>query len=173
MYIININSLKTDPEDFSSVLPKKAFDLGQDAQLLQDVVVQFQIHRMNDQVFVCGKVSAQVNVKCARCLCEYDAKVQGELFLLAMPKRHPVMNHEAEKELQPDDPAIIYYTGDQLDLQPEIQGVLLLALPMKPLCQDDCFGLCVNCGERLRGKTCDCQQTYPQGPFSVLKDFKK
>ena len=39
--------------------------------------------------------------------------------------------------------------GDLLDLEPQLRDAVVLALPFTPLCEDDCPGLCVECGARL------------------------
>ena len=49
-----------------------------------------------------------------------------------------------------------FYENDEIDLGQLMQEQFYLALPMKPLCKDDCKGLCPNCGTNLNKATCDC-----------------
>ena len=48
-----------------------------------------------------------------------------------------------------------------------------LALPMKPLCRDDCRGLCSMCGANLNRSTCDCKHDFADPRFAALKEFRR
>ena len=51
-------------------------------------------------------------------------------------------------DLSQDD-EVLALVGDHLDLTPALRDAVVLALPLTPLCQEDCQGLCITCGERL------------------------
>jgi uncharacterized protein len=94
------------------------------------------------------------------------------VFFYALPVAQLEAHSAEERVLEENDPATIFYTGDILDLLPEIQGTLMLAVPMKPLCREDCPGLCPQCGQSLSEGLCACTRENGDGPFSVLKKFK-
>ena len=48
-----------------------------------------------------------------------------------------------------DDEDVLLLEGDLLDLEPVLRDAVVLALPLSPLCSDDCAGLCARCGARL------------------------
>jgi uncharacterized protein len=50
--------------------------------------------------------------------------------------------------------------------------VISLALPVQPLCREDCAGLCVRCGTDLNAGACSCKQAAPKSPFDVLAVLK-
>jgi uncharacterized protein len=84
--------------------------------------------------------------ECARCLDRIDdvfvADVQ-ELFV------YPERREAAEDSGDPELDALPRIEGDLIDLEPILRDAVVLALPLSPLCQEDCAGLCVECGARL------------------------
>lgn len=88
-------------------------------------------------VLASGTVSVTVVGECARCLdpVQWDETVAfTELFV-----------HEAG----PEEEELPQIVGDLLDLEPVVRDVVVLSLPLAPLCSPDCPGLCVECGARL------------------------
>jgi uncharacterized protein len=100
-------------------------------------------------VLVTGSVTAPLSGECARCLAPVASSVTAsftELYLYARDGRHPRDRHDEQTE-QDDEER--YLDGDLLDLEPALRDAVVLALPMSPLCRDDCPGLCVECGVPL------------------------
>jgi len=108
-------------------------------------------------VLVTGSVTAPLSGECARCLAPVTSSVTAsltELYLYAPGRpQGPGQARDArhgrsdEQEEQDDDER--YLDGDLLDLEPALRDAVVLALPMSPLCRDDCPGLCVECGAPL------------------------
>jgi uncharacterized protein len=116
-------------------------------------------------VLATGSVTAPLAGECARCLAPVASSVTAsftELYLYApgrpqghgqardgrhSPDRHDRHDRHDEHEEQDDDER--YLDGDLLDLEPAFRDAVVLALPMSPLCRDDCPGLCVECGVPL------------------------
>ena len=61
-----------------------------------------------------------------------------------------------EAELTSDDLNVIAYRGNEIDLWPDLREAMVLALPMKPLCSEDCRGICPTCGKDLNNGECRC-----------------
>ena len=59
----------------------------------------------------------------------------------------------------------------EVDLTPEIREAVLLALPLNPLCRDDCPGLCPRCGKSLESGACACERATKDNPFANLNFF--
>ena len=106
---------------------------------------ELRLEAVMEGVLVTGTAHAELVGECVRCLVEVrdhvDADFQ-ELFVYedSDTARHP---HGGE-----DDEAA-KLEGDLLDLEPLLRDTVVLMLPFQPLCQDDCPGLCVECGARL------------------------
>ena len=65
-----------------------------------------------------------------------------------------------------------FYSNDQIDLGHLIVEQLQLAVPMKPLCDEACKGLCPQCGMNLNTGSCDCSQTWEDPRLAALRNLK-
>jgi uncharacterized protein len=157
MLKINVRSIMEDPEGLTADIPAKALDLDSEEAVARGPVhVEASLYRIGEKLFVKGKADVRVKLVCSRCLAEFEQKLEAPFLFAALPAHlHHLVPREEDEELKEDEQAMIVYSGDQIDLWPEVQSALILALPMKPLCQDDCPGLCLECGERL---PCSCSK---------------
>ena len=100
-------------------------------------------------VLVSASVLATVAGECVRCLeplrREIEVEFQELYAYAAAPEHHRAVADEDEE----DAGELRMLDGDLLDLEPEVRDAVVLALPFQPVCQDDCPGLCVECGARL------------------------
>ena len=93
-------------------------------------------------VLVSGEVTATVTGECSRCLEPVSEVLQVRLQeLYAYEGKGAEAGDDEEEESRME--------GDHLDLEPALRDAVVLALPLTPLCSEDCSGLCVDCGERL------------------------
>jgi uncharacterized protein len=82
------------------------------------------------------------------------------------------MSGEAESEVEDEDLETSYYREDQIDLNELLREQFYLALPMKPLCQEGCKGLCPHCGTNLNAGACACTVERTDPRLAVLKTLK-
>ncbi|MFN2389063.1 MAG: DUF177 domain-containing protein [Actinomycetota bacterium] len=112
-------------------------------------------------ILVTGKARADARLECARCLTAFASQVAVEVCeLFSGP------GHEA-----PEDGYRV--SGTEIDLEPMLRDGIVLSLPLKPLCRDDCAGLCASCGIDLNQGACTCTQvtTDPRwAPLEALRD---
>jgi uncharacterized protein len=102
-----------------------------------DIDLDLRLEAVMDGVLVSGVIRAEVTAECGRCLTPVNDLVEAdvqELFAYSPD--------EGDDEMPTLD-------GDFIDLEPLARDALLLNLPLNPLCDDDCAGLCVGCGERV------------------------
>ena len=108
-----------------------------------DLELDLRLESVMDGVLVSGTVTAPVSGECGRCLGPVSdtlaVRVQ-ELFVYPEASAGPDQDDEDE---------VAQLRGDFLDLAPTLRDAVVLALPLTPLCQEDCQGLCATCGERL------------------------
>jgi uncharacterized protein len=121
--------------------------------------LQVQLEDVSDGVLVTGVVTAPLVGECARCLDEFASSTRVrfcELFA-------------ADPGESEDDGYLL--DGDLLDLEPALRDVLVLDLPLSPLCREDCLGLCSRCGVKLADA--EPGHTHPDdgGVWAVLKDL--
>jgi uncharacterized protein len=105
------------------------------------VEVDLRIEAVMEGVLVTGTAQVILEGECARCLEPIHDEVEvrfQELFVYD------------DKDVDPDEELEVSVLQDDLvDLEPLLRDAVVLALPFQPLCQDDCPGLCVECGARL------------------------
>ncbi len=81
------------------------------------------------------------------------------------------MPREEERELHADDLDVEFYKNGIINLKDFLREQILLQVPMKPLCSDDCRGLCQYCGQDLNIAQCSCAPPSGHPGLSGLKDL--
>ena len=119
-----------------------------------DVELDLRFEAVTEGILVTGSATAPLVGECARCLAPLASTVTAsftELYLYDGHDQHDGDDqHEGDDEYEePDEER--YLDGDLLDLEQAFRDAVVLALPMSPLCRDDCPGLCVECGVPLAG----------------------
>jgi uncharacterized protein len=147
------------------------FENLEEEQFTIESPVRFElvITKLDDSVRISGPVRSTVIMSCSRCLEEFSCPLETYLDIEVEPKR--LLSHEAEVELRPDDLDIYYYDGDEINLDPLIYDEVLLNLPIRPLCREDCAGLCHICGKNKNVESCACSQYASTVLGEKLKNF--
>ena len=129
--------------------------------------LRLQIDKDGDEVDVRGEVRASVPLMCGRCAEGFTARVTADVDLRFAPRPARVDG----AELGRDDLDTDFYVDDQIDLSRVIETETTLALPMKPLCDPGCRGLCPVCGVNRNLNPCACAERAPDPRLAVLKTF--
>jgi uncharacterized protein len=79
---------------------------------------------------------------------------------------------DGEGDDEREDLEYSVYDGEEIDLTPFIREQMLLALPTRPLCSDDCRGLCPRCGANRNERDCGCREDMFDPRLSVLRSLK-
>ena len=66
-----------------------------------------------------------------------------------------------------------WFQGPEIDLRSLLREVVALAIPVQPLCKDECLGLCPRCGADRNRETCDCEAERPASPFAALEALRR
>jgi uncharacterized protein len=127
---------------------------------LKDLAGKIDIGRTPQGLVMQGKFSAETKLECVRCLKEFIHPLQWEITELYAFKKKSVSESEL---LVPDDAHI--------DLAPLIREYALLEIPIKPLHDPECKGLCIECGQDLNLKDCGHSQDSDESPFAKIKDL--
>jgi uncharacterized protein len=119
---------------------------------------EVKVTRLSDGLLVQGDVQADVDVLCSRCLdnitLSVDARLEEQFKPTVDVETGRVIKREDEAE---DEDAFAIDPNHHMDLSEPIRQALLVALPMRPLCREDCKGLCPVCGANRN--TTDCGHT--------------
>jgi uncharacterized protein len=129
--------------------------------------LQLQISPDGADVVVQGRLTATVPQTCGRCLESFPARVDARVDVRLLPR--PVTGDSME--LGADDLDTDLYTDDQVDLNRVVETETTLALPMKPLCREDCRGLCPVCGGNRNLDPCACPERAPDPRLAPLRDL--
>jgi uncharacterized protein len=130
---------------------------AEDIRFTGPVVARLKLTRTGDKVFVKGNLSIAIELECARCLNPVHRVLEGTLETQYQPLPNPVFERsEAMAQRLPDDIGIGYYSGKYIDLSDGFRESLLLELPARVLCSEDCRGLCSHCGQNLNEGKCNC-----------------
>ncbi len=130
-----------------------------------------QVRPMGDRFLITGRAVAEGRLACVRCLEPLDWSTDSAFELdVALLEAAPL---EAELELGDDDLDTIYLEQTHFDFEQLAIEQVMLELPMRVLCADDCAGLCPRCGaDRNADGACRCEpETDPR--WSALKDLEK
>ncbi len=147
-----------------------------------------RLDRMDQDGFrLLARLGGAVEVECVRCLEPVSLVLDEELDLVYLPlgalasasgsRRHPA---SGDRFLDADDMNVSAYEGDRLELAETLWEQVHLALPPKPLCLEDCLGLCPSCGadrnlaRRRPERACGCEGAAPlgsRGGLGALRDL--
>jgi len=116
---------------------------------------QIRLVRINQGVWVSAALEATIESICCRCLQEFPSQVQFELDAIC----YSTVDVTTGVSVLLDDETTPEFTIDDhhtLNITEPVRQSVLLTLPMKPLCQNDCLGICPECGINLNETPCDC-----------------
>jgi uncharacterized protein len=105
-----------------------------------DVALDLRFEAVSEGVLVTGSAVTRLTGECARCLDPLTSTSEVSFQELYRYLPDPG-DDEADEER--------FLDGDLLDLEPAFRDAVVLALPLSPLCREDCPGLCAECGARL------------------------
>jgi uncharacterized protein len=84
----------------------------------------------------------------------------------------PARASESEREIADEDFSAAFYDNDEIDLEQLMRERFEMSLPMKPLCSEDCRGLCPVCGTNLNRGSCDCKTDWEDPRLAALKTLQ-
>lgn len=176
---IEIRELELHPVDFREELAAGVIDLGPDfrqrsplrtagrAQLVEE---HHGKHQTIKDIRLDGQLAVELETDCARCLEPVVTGVKHSFDLLYRPLGTDA--GRAELSVTSAEAEISYYQGDGLLLEDVLREQVLLAVPLRAICREDCKGLCAQCGANLNVKRCSCAEPVEDPRWSGLKDLR-
>ena len=140
-------------------------------RLVAPVVLAADVQKDRDQFRLAGAVKTAVELACSRCLERFQIPVNETFDVLFLP--HNDAPGTDETEVEDDDLTTAYYREHVIDLGQLMQEQFYLAVPMKPLCREDCRGLCPLCGTNLNTAPCTCTATWEDPRLARLRTLLK
>jgi uncharacterized protein len=176
---IEIRELELHPVDFEEELSPGAVDLGLDfrqrgplraggrAQLVEE---HHGKHQTIKDIRLVGQVGVELETDCARCLEPVVTDVKRSFDLLYRPLGADA--GRPELSVTSAEAEISYYHGEGLLLEDVLREQVLLEVPLKAICREDCKGLCPQCGANLNTLQCSCAEPAEDPRWSGLKDLR-
>ena len=114
-----------------------------------------------------------LELDCSRCLESFRVPIDATFDVLFLPSVANTGDGQDDREVGDEDLGVSFYKDDTIDLGEVIREQFFLALPMKPLCREDCQGLCPVCGQNRNREACECQAEWVDPRLEALRAFKK
>lgn len=197
--LLDISRLRTAAQDVNRQWGPEGFvDLKEDFRVTGPSEVVGSVHReKGTAVILEARISSVMEVTCGRCLEPFVVPVLADVKTRFVPPtdfakvtaetaaRAGRLKAGAADDGDDEDAAtgtegndgedavgLAEYRDDKIDLGEVVREQLYLALPMKPLCQEDCKGLCPVCGVNRNRETCTCQQEWVDPRMAALAEWK-
>ena len=170
MLLLNLSKIRTAQERFEQVYTPEQFGAAEDFRVVAPITLGFDIFKDKLHFRLVGHVQTTLELPCGRCLEPFTTPVDQTFDLRYQP--HAENAGEGEREIEEDDLTTAFYENDEIDLGHLMQEQFLLSLPMKPLCREDCKGLCVVCGTNLNTASCDCKREWEDPRLAALKTLQ-
>jgi uncharacterized protein len=123
-----------------------------------DLLVEHRgAHEFVSDIRLRAKYKGHFEVLCARCVDPVPVPMDGEFDLIFRPEGADATS--GERAITVDETEIGYYEESGLLLEDVVREQVLLSLPSRTLCKEDCKGLCPRCGQNLNLETCNCSPT--------------
>jgi uncharacterized protein len=168
--LLDLSQMRGERDRLQRTYAPSAFDTtDEEYGIVQPVTLAFDIYKKNREVTLVGRVSTVLELQCSRCVEPFTLPLDAAFDLFYLP--HSENTGEGEVEIEEDDLETAFYRDDVIDLGQLMKEQFYLALPMKPLCREDCRGLCPQCGANLNQSSCACVSTWADTRLDVLRSL--
>ena len=177
--LLSVLDLRHEPILFDLAFEPGSIDYGSEISQLgplvsngrADLVIE---HRgpteAIDDIRLRSVYQGRFEVPCARCLEPVEHPLAGRFDLLFRPVGAD--SSASEHSISASETEIGYYQRDGVLLEDVLREQVLLSLPAKTLCREDCKGLCPHCGRQLNSEACICGETAMDPRWSALSGLR-
>ena len=169
--LLDLNKLHGPRQHVERTFEPAAFDpQDEDYRVASPVELSMDVHKIGSDAFrVAGRARTRLQLDCSRCVEPFEVAVDAAFDLRYVPHDHN--SGDGEREIAEEDLSTAYYREGLLDVTEMLREQFQLALPMKPLCAEDCRGLCPACGANLNRMTCACAPKWEDARLAPLKSL--
>lgn len=169
--IVDLLQIEPLPYQFSDELQPDAIGLDEEAaRLISPVKVNGTISKADVRYLVEGSLDFQMELDCTRCLETVDT--DQTLKFKASYVSPEDYGNSADTELTDDDLEVSIVENSKIDLTELVREQVLLNLPTRFLCKEDCQGLCPKCGKNKNKEGCSCEEKEIDPRWEALKKLK-
>ncbi|HPD18329.1 MAG: DUF177 domain-containing protein [Candidatus Goldbacteria bacterium] len=148
MLKINITSFDFQKE-FLIELKSSGINIEKSITISDSLKISVVLTKEKEHIIIAqGNVSGGVRLTCSRCLEEFNNQINND-FVAIFKDKKMMKKDDVETDVFP-------YENNVIDLYELIRETIIMEVPMKPLCKNDCAGLCPVCGKNLKREKCNC-----------------
>ena len=133
------------------------------------VTIDLDVRRNESNFRLVGRLDAILDLGCCRCLERFAWPVGLDIDILYVPESENA--GEGDVRIEEADVNTAFYRGERIDLGELMHEQFQLTLPMKPLCREDCVGLCHVCGGNRNTTPCQCTDSWEDPRLAGLKNL--
>ena len=177
--LITLLDLERDPVRYDTSFPPAGIDFGADVEQKGPLQAAGQADLLEEHrgpkdvvqdIRIRGSYRGSFRVPCARCLEPVEHSLQGEYDVLFRPVG--VDSDDREHSIGASETEIGYYQDGSLLLEDVLREQVLLSLPARTLCREDCKGICPICGANGNNEPCSCEEAPSDPRWSALGDLR-
>jgi uncharacterized protein len=169
---IEVDKLEKSGNFFAHVYEPEEIVLDEEhARIIEPPQVEGSITRKGSEYTLRGKVTARAQVDCDRCLKAVDVPVESEFEAAYVPQVEYALSETAE--LHAEDMAQSVFSENAIDVDELVREQIMLSLPSRALCGEECKGLCPVCGGDRNLEDCGCQTKEVDPRWAALAALKK
>lgn len=162
---INISKLSEGVHDFNLQADPSRLELGD--TFTSPVSVNVKLDKSSTQIFLKGEIASNGNFMCDRCLIDFTSEFRTSFNIVFMYEARGL------KEDRTNDIQILSHETNYIDIAEDVRQYLLLAIPIKILCSENCRGLCPSCGIDLNENQCKCKSDTLDPRWEALSKIIK
>ncbi|HHF51927.1 MAG TPA: DUF177 domain-containing protein, partial [Candidatus Aminicenantes bacterium] len=138
--------IERDFEFFNSEL------VEEEAVFLEPAHAEVTLRRTGDEILLKGRIKTKISLICCRCLSPFELPVDSHFDLVYLPEEL----EEEKEQLETEDLLKNFYYNRRVNLRKIILEQVNLTFPARPLCSEDCPGICPVCGKNIKEEGCSC-----------------
>jgi len=185
---IPLDEADTGPFSFAGEVSLNPEGLGGEPLLsISPIAMEGVVTAVDGEAHLEARLSYSGELECSRCLARFPFSEAPEIALSLLPRPVPAPasgpgaggrradrtgSAEEDVEIAPEDLDVVYYDEPVLPFEDIVREQVVMAIPMKPLCREECRGLCPECGKDLNAGDCACEPAAGDPRFAVLKNLK-
>ena len=167
---VNVSDIKRS-HGLSQVLRHREEVSVDGLELTAPLDVDLKLTNVGSRILVEGTLRTRVNLPCSRCAADHDENLDVRVDEQFLPHDSPEVPQG--EDFEPEQLSVFTYENDEIDIDEVVRQNLVASLPSRPLCSEDCRGLCARCGANLNEKACECESESSVDPrWGALQDFQ-
>jgi uncharacterized protein len=166
MSVLRLNISKLSEGTHHHSLKATPEEVGLDSRFTNEIQIEATLHKTSRQLYMRVEVKTGGTFTCDRCLEEFQQGIASGYGVMFVTEQDAVDGDGEEVQVVSPD-------STHVDLAEDVRQFVLLGLPQKMLCREDCAGLCPTCGSNLNLGKCDCKNDGTDSPLSELQKILK